>query len=54
VPEWMTKLPKPSKLQRREMGKVKREQQVNPARKVGQVDALKKRSASIINLVDII
>jgi ATP-dependent RNA helicase DDX52/ROK1 len=46
VPEWITKLPKPSKLKRRMMGKVKRAETVNPARKIGRADALKKRSAS--------
>ncbi|KAJ7022024.1 P-loop containing nucleoside triphosphate hydrolase protein [Mycena alexandri] len=43
VPEWILKLPKPSKLKRRQMGKVKRAEIVNPARKVGRSDAIKKR-----------
>nr|GAT43614.1 predicted protein [Mycena chlorophos] len=43
VPEWITKLPKPSKMKRRQMGKVKRDDGVNPARKIGRQDALKKR-----------
>ncbi|KAJ7630471.1 P-loop containing nucleoside triphosphate hydrolase protein [Roridomyces roridus] len=43
VPEWILKLPKPSKLKRRQMGKVKREETVNPARKIGRRDAIKKR-----------
>ncbi|KAF7319880.1 hypothetical protein MKEN_00771200 [Mycena kentingensis (nom. inval.)] len=43
VPEWILKLPKPSKMKRRQMGKVKRAEGVNPARKLGRADALKKR-----------
>ncbi|KAJ6626910.1 P-loop containing nucleoside triphosphate hydrolase protein [Mycena sp. CBHHK59/15] len=43
VPEWILKLPKPSKLKRRQMGKVKRAEIVNPARKIGRSDAIKKR-----------
>ncbi|KAJ7071397.1 P-loop containing nucleoside triphosphate hydrolase protein [Mycena amicta] len=43
VPEWILKLPKPSKMKRRQMGKVKRDEGVNPARKIGRKDALKKR-----------
>ncbi|CAA7259991.1 unnamed protein product [Cyclocybe aegerita] len=43
VPDWILKLPKPSKLKRRQMGKVKRPDIVNPARKVGRRDAVKKR-----------
>ncbi|KAJ7480144.1 P-loop containing nucleoside triphosphate hydrolase protein [Mycena galericulata] len=43
VPEWIIKLPKPSKLKRRQMGKVKRAEIVNPARKIGRSDAIKKR-----------
>ncbi|KAJ7837179.1 P-loop containing nucleoside triphosphate hydrolase protein [Mycena olivaceomarginata] len=43
VPEWILKLPKPSKLKRRQMGKVKRAEIVNPARKIGRNDAIKKR-----------
>ncbi|KAF7310528.1 hypothetical protein HMN09_00595500 [Mycena chlorophos] len=43
VPEWITKLPKPSKMRRRQMGKVKRDEGVNPARRIGRQDALKKR-----------
>ena len=37
------KLPKPSKLKRKEMGKVKRAEVVNPARRIGRSDAIKKR-----------
>ncbi|THV05389.1 P-loop containing nucleoside triphosphate hydrolase protein [Dendrothele bispora CBS 962.96] len=43
VPEWILKLPKPSKMKRRQMGKVKRAEMVNPARKIGKNDALKKK-----------
>lgn len=43
VPEWILKLPKPSKLKRKEMGKVKRAEVVNPARRIGRNDAIKKR-----------
>ncbi|KAG2109598.1 P-loop containing nucleoside triphosphate hydrolase protein [Suillus discolor] len=43
VPEWILKLPKPSKMKRRQMGKVKRENTVNAARKIGRNDAIKKR-----------
>ncbi|KAJ2919228.1 hypothetical protein MD484_g1081, partial [Candolleomyces efflorescens] len=43
VPDWMLKLPKPSKMKRRQMGKVKRPEIVNSARKVGRREALKKR-----------
>ncbi|KAI0028277.1 P-loop containing nucleoside triphosphate hydrolase protein [Vararia minispora EC-137] len=43
VPEWMLKLPKPSKMKRKQMGKVKRADAVNPARSIGRRDAIKKR-----------
>ncbi|ETW87691.1 hypothetical protein HETIRDRAFT_306455 [Heterobasidion irregulare TC 32-1] len=43
VPQWILKLPKPSKLKRRQMGKVKRAEAVNPARKIGRNEAIKKR-----------
>jgi ATP-dependent RNA helicase DDX52/ROK1 len=43
VPDWILKLPKPSKMKRREMGKVKRPDAVNTARKVGRADAIKRR-----------
>ncbi|KAH6916780.1 P-loop containing nucleoside triphosphate hydrolase protein [Coprinopsis sp. MPI-PUGE-AT-0042] len=43
VPEWILKLPKPSKMKRRLMGKVKRPDTVNNARKVGRREAIKKR-----------
>ncbi|KZP15236.1 P-loop containing nucleoside triphosphate hydrolase protein [Athelia psychrophila] len=43
VPEWILKLPKPSKMKRREMGKVKRLEVVNIARKIGRNEAIKKR-----------
>ncbi|KAI9460147.1 P-loop containing nucleoside triphosphate hydrolase protein [Lactarius psammicola] len=43
VPEWIPKLPKPSKLKRKQMGKVKRAEAVNPARRIGRSDAIKKR-----------
>ncbi|KAH9005892.1 P-loop containing nucleoside triphosphate hydrolase protein [Lactarius hatsudake] len=43
VPEWILKLPKPSKLKRKQMGKVKRAEVVNPARRIGRSDAIRKR-----------
>ncbi|KAF9535747.1 P-loop containing nucleoside triphosphate hydrolase protein [Crepidotus variabilis] len=43
VPDWILKLPKPSKMKRKQMGKTKRPDSVNPARKVGRRDAIKKR-----------
>ena len=43
VPEWILKLPKPSKMKRREMGKIKRAEAVNNARRIGRSDAIKKR-----------
>ncbi|KAN0138536.1 P-loop containing nucleoside triphosphate hydrolase protein [Lactarius tabidus] len=43
VPEWILKLPKPSKLKRKQMGKIKRAEAVNPARRIGRGDAIKKR-----------
>ncbi|KAK7029654.1 RNA-dependent ATPase rok1 [Paramarasmius palmivorus] len=43
VPDWILKLPKPSKMKRREMGKIARSEMVNPARKIGKKDALKKK-----------
>ncbi|KAG1749675.1 P-loop containing nucleoside triphosphate hydrolase protein [Suillus paluster] len=43
VPEWILKLPKPSKMKRKQMGKVKRADAVNAARKIGRNDAIKKR-----------
>ncbi|KAK0500639.1 P-loop containing nucleoside triphosphate hydrolase protein [Armillaria luteobubalina] len=43
VPEWITKLPKPSKLKRRQMGKVARAETVNTARRIGRQAAIKKR-----------
>jgi len=43
VPEWILKLPKPSKLKRKQMGKVKRSDAVNSARNIGRGDAIKRR-----------
>ncbi|KAG6885519.1 hypothetical protein C0993_000515 [Termitomyces sp. T159_Od127] len=43
VPDWILKLPKPSKMKRRSMGKVKRPEFVNPARKTSRKDAIRKR-----------
>jgi ATP-dependent RNA helicase DDX52/ROK1 len=43
VPAWIAKLPKPSKMKRRKMGKVQRGETVNRARKIGRHDAIKKR-----------
>lgn len=44
------KLPKPSKMKRREMGKAKRADAVNNARRIGRSDAIKKRQVSRPNL----
>ncbi|KAK2461709.1 hypothetical protein APHAL10511_006172 [Amanita phalloides] len=43
VPEWILKLPKPSRMKRKSMGKVDRPEIVNVARKIGRRDALKRR-----------
>ncbi|OSX67895.1 hypothetical protein POSPLADRAFT_1043079 [Postia placenta MAD-698-R-SB12] len=43
VPEWILKLPKPSKVKRRQMGKTRRTDAVNNASKTGRNDAIKKR-----------
>ncbi|EIM83505.1 P-loop containing nucleoside triphosphate hydrolase protein [Stereum hirsutum FP-91666 SS1] len=43
VPEWILKLPKPSKMKRKQMGKVQRAEAVNPARRIGRSEAIKKR-----------
>ncbi|KAJ3575900.1 hypothetical protein NP233_g782 [Leucocoprinus birnbaumii] len=43
VPDWIIKLPKPSRMKRRVMGKVKRPEVVNDARKIGRQDAVKRR-----------
>jgi ATP-dependent RNA helicase DDX52/ROK1 len=43
VPEWILKLPKPSKLKRRQMGKVKRSETVNSAARIGRAQAIKKK-----------
>lgn len=43
VPEWIMKLPKPSKMKRKAMGKVQRGDFVDKARKIGRNDAIKKR-----------
>lgn len=43
VPDWILKLPKPSKLKRKQMGKVKRAENVTPASRVGRAEAIKKR-----------
>ncbi|KZT22098.1 P-loop containing nucleoside triphosphate hydrolase protein [Neolentinus lepideus HHB14362 ss-1] len=43
VPEWIRKLPKPSKMKRRAMGKVQRGDFVDKARKIGRGDVIKKR-----------
>ena len=48
VPGWMLKLPKPSKMKRRQMGKVKRAENVNVARKLGRNDAVKKRCVLVL------
>lgn len=45
VPDWIIKLPKPSKMKRKAMGKVKRPETVNDARNIGRQDAIRKRCA---------
>ncbi|GJJ13927.1 hypothetical protein Clacol_008184 [Clathrus columnatus] len=43
VPEWMLKLPKPSQLKRRQMGRAKRGDEVTAASRIGKMDSVKKR-----------
>lgn len=43
VPEWITKLPKPSKMKRRQMGKVQRGDRVSKGDRIGRSQALRKR-----------
>lgn len=43
VADWIHKLPKPSRLKKKQMGKIQRTEIVNPARKIGRRDAIKKR-----------
>jgi ATP-dependent RNA helicase DDX52/ROK1 len=43
VPDWIMKLPKASKLKRRQMGKIKRSDTVDSAARIGRAQALKKR-----------
>jgi hypothetical protein len=43
VPDWILKLPKPSKLKRRQMGKTKRDDIVTFAGRVGRAEAIRKR-----------
>ena len=43
VPEWISKLPKPSKMKRRAMGKVRRGDGVTKDEIIGKREALKKR-----------
>lgn len=43
APEWMLKLPKPSKMKRREMGKVKRGNFVTKDGRVGRSQAIRKK-----------
>ena len=47
VPEWILRLPKPSKMKRKQMGKLKRADFINSARNIGRRDAVKKRFANI-------
>ena len=51
VPEWILRLPKPSKMKRKQMGKFKRADSINPARNIGRRDAVKKRFANMITSV---
>ncbi|KAL4069362.1 P-loop containing nucleoside triphosphate hydrolase protein [Scleroderma citrinum] len=43
VADWVLKLPKPSRMKKKQMGKVQRAEIVNPAREIGRRDAIKKR-----------
>jgi len=43
VPDWILKLPKPSKMKQKRMGKIKRPEMINPARKIGRNDSIRKR-----------
>ena len=49
VPDWMLKLPKPSKMKRKQMGKVNRPDKVNPARNRFCRDAVKKQCVFFTN-----
>lgn len=49
VPDWIVKLPKPSKMKRKAMGKVERPQIINEARKIGRQDAIKKRCVFVVS-----
>ena len=53
VPEWILRLPKPSKMKRKQMGKFKRADSINPARNIGRRDAVKKRFTNIISVQQI-
>jgi len=41
IPDWITKLPKPSKMKRKTMGKMKRPESVNEVRKIDRQSAIK-------------
>lgn len=43
VPDWITKLPKPSRMKRKAMGKIKRPEIVNQDRGIGRQNAIKKQ-----------
>jgi ATP-dependent RNA helicase DDX52/ROK1 len=43
VPEWILKLPKPSKLKHKAMGKVKQAEVVNPACRIERNNVIKKQ-----------
>ena len=43
VPEWISKLPKPSKMKRKLMGKVERGETVTKDGRIGRNEAVKKR-----------
>ena len=47
VPDWILKLPRPSKMKRREMGKVKRADLVNSAGRIGRAQAIRKRYVAL-------
>ncbi|KZT42784.1 P-loop containing nucleoside triphosphate hydrolase protein [Sistotremastrum suecicum HHB10207 ss-3] len=51
VPEWILKLPKASKLKRRQMGKVKRGDQVTTSGRIGRADAIRKRFVCILTYI---
>ncbi|KAF9243779.1 P-loop containing nucleoside triphosphate hydrolase protein [Melanogaster broomeanus] len=54
VPDWIIKLPKPSKLKKKQMGRVRGAETVNAARKIGRSEAMKKRRGFLLSSRDMI